>query len=1096
MAENEKPKTIFYSLSQSLKGNKKDIPSDLSKNSDLLTNDPSVNIIQQQQQRYADFQTLKVAQDLYSRSMYYYSDRISAYNDFRAMDQSPEISVALDIMSDECVTRSDKAEILTIYSEDARIKRVLKDLFHGTLNINYNLWFWIRTLLKYGDNFLKLEIDQKLGIYNITQLPTGEMTKEIGYDGNPHSVRFKWDINNMYFEDFQIAHFSLISDGENIPYGRSVLDSVRKLWKQLQLAEDALLVYRLVRAPERRMFFIDVGNTDTPDVRQYIEKIKAEVKKSQVVDPQGRVNMKFNVLTFEEDFFIPVRGDKTGTRVETLPGACLALDTKIPLLDGRTLTLQEIINEWDEGKENLWVYSCNPQTGEFVPGMITWAGITKRNTEVMKITLDNGKEIVCTPDHKFLTREGQKVKAKNLLENQSLMPFYTQEKPVFVNQKGYGNDYHMVFDNSLQKWIFTHKIVADYFKNTLCQDYIYKYEDVSKKVRHHIDLNRYNNTPNNLCFMNFSDHRKLHADMVHLASQAFSEKYHNNPEFAERVKANLKKGNETFHAKRNNNPEFKMLKKKKKKKGLNEYFKNLSVDELKQWCERINNPETKEKATIKLLEWCKNPENLKIRGKILSIIKSTPEAKKKFSKASKKLWATPGFKEKVFSKEQKIIFTEKLYQMFVGEFENNLRADLTLKNLNSDLDFMNEFVNYNANIRSSITNLTKFTHNHLEKMVKEKGFKNFREWKNNEVEKRGYINIRQWKYSVDKEKTQLYNHKIIKIEYLQDKIDTGTITVDGNELYHNYHTFALESGVYNFNSNLGDIADIEYLQNKLFTGIKVPKTYLNYGDALPGGSTLSQADLRFARTINRFQEAIVLELRNIANIHLKLLGFDDDINNFTLTLTNPSTQQELLKLETMKARLDVFKEMFSSDATAPVSYSWAMEYILGFSKSEIKQILRQKKVERKMFYEIERSHEEYMDTGIFTELDKKFRKPDFDPNTQINPDEDGGGDDTGGGGGFGGFGGGSSFGLGDTTTGDGLDDLGGEDLGGGDESPIPSMDGGPDDSVGGDENEPEDTENLKENLLLSKNKVFDNKTKSLLEGINSFLNKINKIKEE
>ena len=149
-------------------------------------------------------------------------------------------------------------------------------------------------------------------------------------------------------------------------------------------------------------------------------------------------------------------------------------------------------------------------------------------------------------------------------------------------------------------------------------------------------------------------------------------------------------------------------------------------------------------------------------------------------------------------------------------------------------------------------------------------------------------------------------------------------------------------------------------------------------------------------------------------------------------------------------------------------------------------------VERKMFYEIERSHEEYMDTGIFTELDKKFRKPDFDPNTQINPDEDGGGDDTGGGGGFGGFGGGSSFGLGDTTTGDGLDDLGGEDLGGGDESPIPSMDAGPDDSVGGDENEPEDTENL----LLSKNKVFDNKTKSLLEGINSFLNKINKIKEE
>ena len=101
----------------------------------------------------------KVAENLYSRSVYVDSDRISAYNDYRAMDQSPEISVALDIMADECVTRNDRGEILTIYSEDARIKRVLNDFFHGTININYNLWFWIRSLLKYGDEILKLEID-------------------------------------------------------------------------------------------------------------------------------------------------------------------------------------------------------------------------------------------------------------------------------------------------------------------------------------------------------------------------------------------------------------------------------------------------------------------------------------------------------------------------------------------------------------------------------------------------------------------------------------------------------------------------------------------------------------------------------------------------------------------------------------------------------------------------------------------------------------------------------------------------------------------------------------------------------------------------
>ena len=127
----------------------------------------------------------------------------------------------------------------------------------------------------------------------------------MGFDGNPSSVRFKWDNNNLYFEDFQIAHFSLVSDGAKMPYGRSILDSGRKIWKQLQLAEDALLVYRLVRAPERRIFFLDVGNLNDTDVRQYIEKMKAEIKKGAVVNQQnGNVSFKFNPITFEEDFFI------------------------------------------------------------------------------------------------------------------------------------------------------------------------------------------------------------------------------------------------------------------------------------------------------------------------------------------------------------------------------------------------------------------------------------------------------------------------------------------------------------------------------------------------------------------------------------------------------------------------------------------------------------------------------------------------------------------------------------------------------------------------------------------------------------------------
>ena len=493
MAEQE---SIFINLLDRLKRGRTSRP--LPQEKQVLSGNiasPKSAPIQQRQQDFLDVQSQKIAQDIYSRTVYYDTDRLGAYNDYRAMDMSPEVSAALDIITDETVTRDERGDILSIYSENDRIKTVLKDLFHGRLNIEYNLTFWIREMVKFGDAFCKLEIDQVEGIYDVRMLPVAEIHREEAFDGNVNSSRFKWDINNMYFEEFQIGHFRLVSDGTKLPYGRSVLDPARKLWKQLQLAEDAMLVYRIIRAPERRVHYIEVGNLESADVQQYVERIKRELKKSPIVDQKtGQMNLKYNPLTMEEDYFLPIRGDKS-SRIETLPGA----------------------------------------------------------------------------------------------------------------------------------------------------------------------------------------------------------------------------------------------------------------------------------------------------------------------------------------------------------------------------------------------------------------------------------------------------------------------------------------------SNLGEIQDVEYLQNKLFAALKVPKPYLNYAESMPGGSALSQADLRFSRTINRIQENVIIELRRIANIHLFLLGFEDDMDNFDLKLTNPSTQQELLKLETMKARLEVFKEMYTAEPTSPVSYTWAMEFVMGFSKAEIKQILRQKKVEKKMFSEIETAPESYMNTGLFTDIDEKFQ---------------------------------------------------------------------------------------------------------------------------
>jgi len=553
--------------------------------------------VEDKQQGFLDWQVHKISHDLYTRTVYFDTDRISAYQDFRAMDGTPEIAAALNIMRDECLTRGESGDILGIYSENQRVKEVLDDLFRNVLNVEFNLRLWIRDLLKYGDYFVLLNIDKELGIYDFLTLPMEEIHREEGYDGRLDSVRFRWETTGDYFEEWQVAHFRLLEDSRKLPYGRSILDSSRKLWKQLQLAEDAMLVYRIVRAPERRIFFVEVGNLPDQDVKGYMQKMQNQIRKQPMVDmrnPAGNTTMKYDPANVTEDYWVPIRGDKH-SRIETLPGA----------------------------------------------------------------------------------------------------------------------------------------------------------------------------------------------------------------------------------------------------------------------------------------------------------------------------------------------------------------------------------------------------------------------------------------------------------------------------------------------TNLGEIQDIEYLQNKLFAALQVPKTYLNYTESMAGGSMLSQADIRFARTIVSIQEAILLELRRIANVHLYFLGFTDDMDNFKLTLTNPSTQQELLKLETMKARLEVFKEMFSLEATSPTSYTWAMEQILGFSKSDIKLILKQKKVEKKLFAEIDAAVETYKKIGLFDELDAIYEDPAAAAAAMAAQGGEDEGADEGGGGGFGGssaLGGGGMGGDPGAEMGDEMGaELGAEPVVGDEEEELP----------------PELSEDAKKKIKLMKEvwDASDNRSNKLLEAL-------------
>jgi hypothetical protein len=544
--QNNKQDNIFQGVLDAINGGKKrvaQIPGTPTSFVGTVTDNSIENI----QQQFLDWQVNKMAHNLYQKTLYFDTDRLQAYQDYRAMDMSPEIAAALNIIRDEALTRSAGGDIIEIYSDNSRIKEVIKDLLHKRLSIEFNAKLWIRDLVKYGDYFVHLHIDKDEGIYDFQTLRPEDVHREDGYDGKPGAVRFRYDMVNEYFEEWQIAHFRLIEDTMKIPYGRSILDPARKLWKQLQLAEDSMLVYRITRAPERRVFYIEVGNLEDGDVKTYVQKIQNQLKKQPIVDSRtGNINMKYNPMNITEDYFIPIRGDKS-SRIDTLPGA----------------------------------------------------------------------------------------------------------------------------------------------------------------------------------------------------------------------------------------------------------------------------------------------------------------------------------------------------------------------------------------------------------------------------------------------------------------------------------------------SNLSDIQDIEYLQNKLFASLQVPKAYLNYAESMPGGSTLSQADLRFARTINGIQEIFLMELRRIVNIHLYFAGFKDDIDNFTLTLTNPSTQQELLKLETQKARLEVANEYYKPDATSFTSWTWVMENILGFSKQEIKLILKQKKIEKKIFAEIDSGVDTYKKIGLFADLDAKYEIP----GAVAKPSEETGGDMGGGGGGATS----SLLGGGGMDMGAGLpgeEEIGGEELGG------------------------------------------------------------------
>jgi hypothetical protein len=271
--------------------------------------------------------------------------RTMVYSDYDNMDYDAIVASALDIISDESTLKNDMGEVLQIRSSNEDVQQILYNLFYDVLNIEFNLWSWIRQMCKYGDFFLKLEIAEKYGVYNVIPYTAFHIERQENYDHeHPNAVRFRYSPEGIYaggsgyygtpvlgqyqenqpglfFENYEMAHFRLLTDVNYLPYGRSYLEPARRIFKQYVLMEDAMLIHRISRSPDRRIFYINVGSIPPNEVETFMQKTISTMKRTPLMDNQsGEYNLKYNMQNMLEDFYIPIRGNDTTTKIDTTPG--------------------------------------------------------------------------------------------------------------------------------------------------------------------------------------------------------------------------------------------------------------------------------------------------------------------------------------------------------------------------------------------------------------------------------------------------------------------------------------------------------------------------------------------------------------------------------------------------------------------------------------------------------------------------------------------------------------------------------------------------------------------------------------------------------
>lgn len=825
-------------------------------------------------------------------------NRIERYMQYDTMDMDPEVNAALDIITEFCTQKNTENQTpFNIYfrghpsSTETRLIKEALQKWCRHQQLETRIFRIVRNSFKYGDCFFLRDPETKKWLYvdpakvskiianeSEGKIPEQYVIRDINFNfqnlvavtphgtsntapsgtssytsgggfgrgmvGNaaqPPGTRFQNQPNEVTVDADNVVHMSM-SEGldDSYPFGRSLLESVFKVYKQKELLEDAIVIYRIQRAPERRVFYVDVGNMPAHMAMSFVERVKNEIQQRRIPSSTGGgqnvIDASYNPLSTNEDFFFPQ--------------TCLSLDTEIKLLDDRSLTVQDIIREYNQGKTN-YTYTVNQKTHEIEPGKIVWAGITRKNAQVVKVTLDNGKTITCTPDHRFIMRDGSEVEAQHLEHGSSVMPLYLHDARTSKHQ---GSNRYLRYTcpaTNKKKWVHT----------TICP----KTKPGKETEIHHIDCNSRNNNPDNLIEMDTAAHRQLHKEL----------------------------GSYNLITAWSNDKKRQIL-----LDGIRNYHKNATADDKLMFAERgkINGANT----------W-KNKESAK------RVLKALEHTRSKVSKA------------------KTIQISDNMCNRLVELYNNgyNSISKLVIQ-LRKDEVFQKEFRKANKNLLrdKNLPDIMLPTDTSLRKMAIHMGYANWRDFKESYAQ----------------------NHKIVSVEWMDEPIDTGDITIESASGSHN---FALTAGIFVHNSegrgskvetlpgasNLGEITDLRYFTNKLFRALRIPASYLptaiEEAPAVVADGKVGTAyiqELRFNEYCKRLQNTLVGVFDTEFKLWLHYTGINIDSSLFELKFNSPQNFAAYRQAELDSQRAALFAQM---QDIPYLSKRFAMKRYLGMTAEEI-----------------------------------------------------------------------------------------------------------------------------------------------------------------